>query len=103
MTEARVVLCTAPTAVADQIAHRLLERRLIACANVLPGVRSHYRWKGKIETESESLLILKTTAAKIDELFAEIASIHPYDVPEMLSLPVDAGSHAYLAWLTGAG
>jgi periplasmic divalent cation tolerance protein len=99
VTDARVVLCTAPAEVANSIAHALLDSRVIACSNVLPGVESHYRWKGKIETDSESLLILKTTAANVEQLFKELKALHPYEVPEMLALPVAAGSKPYLEWL----
>jgi periplasmic divalent cation tolerance protein len=99
VTDARVVLCTAPAEVADSIAHALLESRVIACANVLPNVRSHYRWKGKIESETESLLILKTTAANVEQLFSELKKLHPYEVPEMLALAVESGWQAYLEWL----
>lgn len=99
MTDARVLLCTAPPDQAQAIARAILERRLAACVNVVPGVESHYWWEGEIQNESESLLLIKTTANKVGELTAALPEIHPYDVPELLAIPVDAGSPAYLAWL----
>jgi periplasmic divalent cation tolerance protein len=103
VTEALVVLCTAPTAeVAAGLAHALVEAGLAACGNVLPGLRSIYRWQGRVEDEAEALLVLKTTRARFPALREELLARHPYQVPEVLALPVEAGSEAYLAWLLGA-
>ncbi len=100
MTDAIVVLVTAPGPdEAARIARAVVEERLAACGNVVPGVRSIYRWQGKIADDSEALLLLKTTRARLEALRARVLALHPYDVPEVLALPVEAGSAAYLAWI----
>lgn len=98
-TTARVLLCTCPPAAAEKIATGLLERRLVACVNAVPGVVSRYWWKGKLERDDETLLVMKTEAARVPEVIAALKDLHPYEVPELLSLPVDAGAAPYLAWL----
>lgn len=87
---------------ADSLARGLIERRLAACVNVVPGVVSHYRWKGRLLRDKEALLVAKTTAAKLPALKRWIAANHPYTVPEVLALRVDDGSKPYLQWLAGA-
>src|SRR5512133_1716383 len=100
MTDAVVVLVTAPSAdVAATIARAVVEERLAACGNVLPAVRSIYRWQGKVQDEAEVLLILKTQRKRFPELRDRILALHPYEVPEALALPVEAGSDAYLDWI----
>ncbi len=100
MTDVRVVLVTAPEAeVAEAICRTLLEERLIACANVLSGMTSIYRWEGKVERDSEVLLILKTGAAKVPRLVDRVSELHPYEVPEVLSLEVGTGLDDYLNWV----
>ncbi len=95
-----MVLVTAPSAeVAASIARTLVEERLAACGNVLPEVRSIYRWEGQLHEDAEALLVLKTTRARLDALRDRVLALHPYDVPEVLALPVEAGSAAYLGWL----
>ena len=102
MTDALVVLVTTPTPErAAEIARALVEERLAACGNVVPGVRSIYRWEGKVQDESEALLVLKTTRARFGALRARVLALHPYEVPEVLALPVEAGSAPYLAWIAG--
>lgn len=96
----RVVLVTAPsTAAAEGLVRTLVEEDVVACGNILPGVTSIFRWKGEIERESEVLIILKTTEARVSHLLERVPELHPYDVPEVLVLPVDAGHPPYLAWL----
>ncbi len=103
MTDALVVLCTAPTAeVAAGLARALVEARLAACGNVVPGLRSIYRWQGRVEDEPEVLLVLKTTRDRFPALRDEILRRHPYQVPEVLALPVEAAAGAYLEWLAAA-
>jgi periplasmic divalent cation tolerance protein len=85
---------------AVRIGQALLELRLVACVNVILGVRSLYRFKGVVEDEREHLLLMKTTAERYDELQAAIARLHPYEVPEILALPVTRGSESYLAWIS---
>ena len=100
MTEAIVVLVTTPTPErAAELARALVEERLAACGNVVPGLRSIYRWEGKLEDEAEALLVLKTTQARFEALKARVLALHPYAVPEVLALPVVAGSAPYLAWI----
>jgi periplasmic divalent cation tolerance protein len=100
MTDAVVVLVTAPSAdVAATLARTLVEERLAACGNVLPGVRSIYRWQGKVHDDAEVLLVLKTQRSRFPELRDRILSLHPYEVPEVIALPVEAGSGAYLDWI----
>jgi periplasmic divalent cation tolerance protein len=77
----------------------LLERRLIACGQLVPGVRSLYRWNGKIADEAEVIVYLKTRAARLESLEVAIAELHPYKVPELLALPVTAGLAKYLKWI----
>jgi periplasmic divalent cation tolerance protein len=95
-----VVLVTAPTAErAAELARTLVEERLAACGNVVPGLRSIYRWEGKVEDEPEALLLLKTTRARFEALRDRVLALHPYQVPEVIALPVEAGSAAYLDWI----
>jgi periplasmic divalent cation tolerance protein len=95
----RVLLCTCPQDAAERIATALLERRLVACVNVVPAIASHYRWKGELQKDSEALLILKTEVGCVERLIAALDEIHPYDVPELLSLPVESGAEPYLRWV----
>ena len=102
MTEAIVVLVTTPTPErAAELARALVEERLAACGNVVPGLRSIYRWEGKVEDESEALLLLKTTRARFEALRERVLALHPYAVPEVIALPVVAASEPYLAWIAG--
>ena len=101
MTGACVVLCTVPSEdVAVNMARALLEQQLVACVNIVPGVRSLYRYQGKLEDERELLLVIKTRTALYERLEARIRELHPYEVCEVLQLGVDAGSAPYLAWIT---
>ncbi len=101
--EARVVLVTVPDAeVGARLARDLLEQGLIACANIVPGLRSLYRFEGKVCDDAEALLILKTEVGKLVLLEAAVQAQHPYETPEFLALPVAEGSSGYLEWLTGS-
>jgi periplasmic divalent cation tolerance protein len=95
----RVLLSTCPQEAADRIARQLIEQRLAACVNVVPGVRSIYRWEGEIQDAAESLLILKTREDLVPALEKALLEIHPYDTPELLSLPVEHGAERYLDWI----
>jgi len=100
VTDALVVLVTAPDPEkAAEIARVLVEERLAACGNVLSGLRSIYRWEGNVQDEREALLLLKTTRARFEALRARVLALHPYQVPEVIALPVEAGSAPYLAWI----
>ncbi|MGH8220801.1 MAG: divalent-cation tolerance protein CutA [Steroidobacteraceae bacterium] len=99
-SEALVVLCTCPDeAVADRIARELVTARLAACVNRLPGVRSVFRWQGALQDEREVLLAIKTSRSRYEELEMRLKALHPYEVPEIIALPVLAGAAPYLAWL----
>jgi periplasmic divalent cation tolerance protein len=100
MTDKIVVLTScAAEADAERLARALVEGRLAACVNVVPGARSFYHWKGKIESGEEFLLIVKTSRDLFPALRAEMEKLHPYEVPELLALPVVAGAENYLSWL----
>ncbi len=100
MTDALVVLVTTPTPErAAEIARALVEERLAACGNVVPGLRSVYRWEGKVHEDAEALLVLKTTRARFEALRDRVLALHPYELPEVVALPVEAGSAPYLAWI----
>ena len=99
MSDVRVLLCTCPPSAADRLATALVERRLVACVNAVAGVASRYRWKGKVEKDEETLLILKTTTARVADVISALKDLHPYDVPELLSLAVEEGAEDYLNWV----
>lgn len=95
-----LVLCTCPDAAsADAIAQVLVDRRLAACVNALPGVRSVYRWEGKIQCDSETLLLIKTTVARFDALKDQLVKAHPNTLPEILAFEAVAGLDRYLDWV----
>jgi periplasmic divalent cation tolerance protein len=95
-----IVLVTAPDLKkARTLAKAALLARLIACANLIPKIESHYWWQGKIESGAEVLLVLKTQKSKLVALETLILARHPYDIPEFLVLPLSAGSEKYLDWL----
>jgi periplasmic divalent cation tolerance protein len=95
-----IVLVTAPDMkTARALAQAALKARLIACANLVPKIESHYRWRGKIETGAEVLLILKTQKSRLAALEKLIVARHPYDTPEFLVLPISRGNKQYLDWV----
>ena len=101
MDEILLVLTNVPDqTVGMAIATRLVDGRLSACVNLLPQVRSVYRWQGGVEQASETTLLIKTTAARYPEVESAIKALHPYDLPEIIAVPVAAGLSAYLAWVT---
>jgi periplasmic divalent cation tolerance protein len=92
--------CTCPDAASAQaIAGTLVGERLAACVNRLPGVASTYRWQGEVTTDSEELLLIKTTAACFEALKARLLALHPYELPELVAVPVERGHAAYLDWV----
>lgn len=101
MTDKYLVLVTCASAgEARRIARAVVEARLAACVNILPGaVTSIYRWKRKVESAHERLLLIKTSRKRLAKLQAAVKRLHPYEVPEFIALPIAAGSRAYLAWL----
>lgn len=98
--DAIVILVTAGSeAEAERIARALVEERLVACVNVLPGVRSFYRWQGRVADEGELLLVIKARRGRFEAIAARVRELHSYDVPEVLALSLAAGSAPYLEWL----
>lgn len=84
---------------AEKLAHALLEQRLAACVNLLPGATSVYWWQGRVESASETIMLIKTTMARYPVLQAAIKAQHPYELPEIIAVPVSAGLPAYLEWI----
>jgi periplasmic divalent cation tolerance protein len=100
MTDKIVVLSTCSSAKeADAIARRLVEKRLAACVNLLPGMKSIYRWKGAVEESDEVLLVIKSSRELFNELRIELEKVHTYELPELIALPIVDGSEAYLNWI----
>ncbi len=102
--DAAVILVACPDEpTATSIARALVEEGLAACVNVLGEVRSVYRWRGSVEEAQERLLVIKARADRLDALAARIVALHPYEVPELLALPVARGLGTYLEWLRADG
>jgi periplasmic divalent cation tolerance protein len=99
MSDYIVVMVTAPEREAPSLARTLVEERLVACVNLVPGLRSVYWWKGKIEDEPEVLCIMKTRSALFEALRTRVRKLHSYEVPEIIALPVLAGNEPYLEWI----
>lgn len=95
-----IVYCTCPAPdVAIHIAKTLVDERLAACVNILPGIMSVYRWQDTVEQEPELLLLIKTHSDVCPALIARLEDIHPYATPEVIAVPIQQGSAAYLAWI----
>ncbi|TWI10338.1 divalent-cation tolerance protein CutA [Aerolutibacter ruishenii] len=95
-----LVFCTCPdAATADRLAHAVVEARLAACVNALPGVRSTYRWQGQVEQADEVLLLVKTTGDRVEALTRRLRELHPYELPEVLAVEASAGLPEYVAWV----
>ena len=96
-----LVLCTCPgNTVAAEISTSLIDQHLAACVNRVPGVKSGYRWEGHVEQDEEVLLLIKTTRARFAEVETAIRRLHPHELPEVIGVPITAGSEAYLQWVT---
>ena len=101
MTDVQLVITMLPTAdAAVTLARTLVEEKLASCGNLIPAVRSIYRWEDKIQDENEVLVLLKTRSEHFERLKARILELHPYEVPEVLALPVEAGYAGYLEWMS---
>jgi len=99
----QLILCTCPnSAIAEQLASLLVEQRLAACINIVPGLTSIYRWQGKIEKDTEVLLLIKTTQDRYAGVESAIQQHHPYELPEIIAVTVDEGSPDYLRWITSS-
>ena len=94
-----VVFCTAPVGCSDSIARAVVDEQLCACVSILPSVRSVFRWQGKVDVADEHLMVAKTTLAASGSLQDRLVALHPYDVPEVIILPVAAGLPTYLSWV----
>ncbi|MEO6742735.1 MAG: divalent-cation tolerance protein CutA [Chthoniobacteraceae bacterium] len=100
MCDVVILLSNFPDAeTARKAVHALVEERLIACGNLIPGVESIYEWKGVMETTAEVMVVCKTTASRADDAQVRLRALHPYEVPEILRIPVSAGWPDYLAWV----
>ncbi len=96
----QIVLCTTPDReTADMIASTLVAQQLAACVNILPGVTSFYRWEGAVEQSEELLLIIKTSQSVWPVLVAQIQALHPYELPEIVAVPINTGEAEYIQWL----
>ncbi|MGQ9658764.1 MAG: divalent-cation tolerance protein CutA [Thermochromatium sp.] len=100
-THYRVILCTCPDLdTAQRLAKSLVEERLAACVNLVPGLTSVYRWEGGIQQDSEVLLLIKTVEARVEPLAERLRQLHPYEVPEIIALPIVSGASDYLNWVS---
>jgi periplasmic divalent cation tolerance protein len=98
--KATIVFCTVPTEdSAQQIARTLVKEQLAACVNIIPGIRSVFRWEGKICEDPELLLLIKTRHEEFDRLAGRLQQLHPYEVPEVLGLPVSLSTVDFITWL----
>jgi periplasmic divalent cation tolerance protein len=101
-----IILCTCPDrGIAERIAETLVDEQLAACVNIVPGLTSIYRWEGRMQRDAELLLLIKTRQAVYSLLEARIRELHPYQIPEIIALPIQTGLAAYLDWIvdhTGA-
>ncbi len=98
--EVLVAFSTFPSeAQATEVARVLVDERLVACVNLVPAIKSIYRWQGAVQEEAETLAILKTSRDQFEAMAVRLAQLHPYDVPELIALPVTMGLGPYLAWV----
>lgn len=98
-----MVLVTAPdVATAERLGRVLVEDRLAACVNVVPGITSLYRWEGAVHEDAEVLMIVKTTVAGIEAVRRRVRELHPYDTPEVIDIDISGGDPGYLAWVRSA-
>ena len=98
-----IAVTTCPTLeIATQLANDVVEQQLAACVNIIPAIKSVYKWKGKIEHDDESLLIIKTMKQQLAPLEELVLRLHPYETPEFISMPIESGSKAYLDWITAS-
>ena len=99
MENVRVVHVTIPMEKADEMARAIVEKRMAACVNIIPGLSSYYWWKDKVEAAAEAMLVIKTTPAKVDELVTFVKQHHPYDIPELITIPIAEGLPDYITWV----
>jgi len=95
-----MIFCTCPdTDTAAAIAAALVDQKLAACVNIISGIRSIYRWEGKRQCDEECLMLIKTRLDRYQVLEEMVRALHPYEIPEIIAVPLEAGSAAYLAWV----
>ncbi|MFC1979516.1 divalent-cation tolerance protein CutA [Chloroflexota bacterium] len=92
-------ITTATTEEAQQISRALLNKKKVACVNIVPGVSSHFWWQDKLDSAQESLLVVKTKASQLNEIIRLVRELHSYDVPEIIALPIVGGNQDYLEWI----
>jgi len=96
-----VIFCTTPDMdCAKKIAHFLVEKKLAACCNILPEIKSVYSWEGQLKQDDELLIVIKTNLNNFNDIEDGIKKLHPYDVPEIISIDITAGSNEYLSWIS---
>ena len=101
---ALIAFCTFPDAeIARNVVRQVVDLHLVACGNILPQIHSIYRWQGKVESADEALAIFKLDAARYPEFESKIRSLHPYDVPEIISCQIEKGLPEYLRWIAESG
>ena len=98
----QIATTTSRRDVACRIARTLVDHRLAACVQIVGPIESTYRWQGRVETAREWLCLIKTTRTRFREVVARIEALHPYDTPEIVALPIAAGSRRYLEWLSAS-
>ncbi|MGQ0698282.1 MAG: divalent-cation tolerance protein CutA [Panacagrimonas sp.] len=99
MRSALIALVSCPVDAADGLATHLVESRVAACVNVIPRIRSTYRWKGEVQRDDEALLIIKTTTERFEDLKRAVLAQHPYELPEVIAVDIAAGHLPYLDWI----
>ncbi len=95
----RVIFCTCPKDLSESIADTVLKEKLVACVNIIEEVKSKYWWNGELNTDIESLLIMKTRDDLVDSVIRKIKEVHPYQVPEIISIEIKEGNIDYLEWI----
>jgi periplasmic divalent cation tolerance protein len=99
-SDAMMVYCTCPDdPTARSIANRIVAAGLAGCVNIVPGLTSFYKWEGEMKSGTEVLLLIKTSADRVDELTSELVSLHPYGLPEVIAVPINGGYKPYLDWI----
>ena len=102
MTDCIVVFCSCPESAGERIATALVEERLAACVNSVPGIVSTYRWQGAVQRDTEVLLLIKTTRERFEALRARIVELHPYELPEVIAVDIASGHAPYLDWIANS-
>ncbi|MBN2372524.1 divalent-cation tolerance protein CutA [bacterium] len=95
----KLIMSTCQEKEAERLSGRLLEERLVACVNIIHGISSRYWWKGKMESDTESLLLMKTKPSLVDDVIKRIKVLHAYEVPEIIVLEIEDGNPDYLRWI----